>query len=80
MNKIGANTRKFYQRFNGEVEDKIPPSSHPYNQAICEGKQIIREEYFLGYHSPDSRSSVKLFGAVFSEVIAARSVPSNRGE
>ena len=49
MNEIGANTRKVYRRFCGEAEDKIPPSSHFYNQAICEGKQVVtREEYFLG--------------------------------
>jgi hypothetical protein len=40
-------TGKVYRRFYGETEDEIPPSSNLYNQAICEGKQIAREEYFL---------------------------------
>lgn len=40
-------TKKVYRRFYGEVEDEIPPSSHLYNQAILEGEQVTREEYFL---------------------------------
>ncbi len=39
-------TKKVYRRFYGESEDEIPPSSNLYNQAICEGKQITRDDYF----------------------------------
>lgn len=41
-------TGKVYRRFYGETENEIPPSSNLYNQAICEGDQITREEYFRG--------------------------------
>ena len=39
-------TGKVYRRFYGKTENEIPPSSNLYNQAICEGDQITREEYF----------------------------------
>ena len=39
-------TGKVYRRFYGQPEDEIPPSSHLYNQAICEGEQITCEDYF----------------------------------
>jgi len=39
-------TRKVYRRFYGKPEDEISPSSDLYNQAICAGNQINRNEYY----------------------------------
>ena len=37
---------RVYRRFYGQPEEEILPSSSLYNDAICTGKQITREEYF----------------------------------
>lgn len=39
-------TRRVFRRFYGEQEAEIPPSSDLYNQAICAGEQITRDEYY----------------------------------
>ncbi len=44
--RFEKDTRKVYRRFYGKPEDEIPHSSHLYNEAICAGEQITREDYF----------------------------------
>ena len=44
--RFEKDTRKVYRRFYGESEDEIPHSSNLYNEAICAGDQITREDYF----------------------------------
>ncbi len=44
--RFEKDTGKVYQRFYGQPEVEIPPSSHLYNEAISAGEQITREDYF----------------------------------
>lgn len=39
-------TGKVSRRFYGQAEDEIPFTSKLFKQAICEGRQITRDEYF----------------------------------